>query len=63
VTLPNYGDLLPAGSVREQIVSAAANVIFSSPISQKVESETSGDAVAGTKEIVEAVSKLLPWRK
>ena len=63
VTLPNYGDLLPPGPVREQIVSAAANVIFSSPIGQRAEPETSGDAIAGTKEIVEAAAKLLPWRK
>ena len=63
VTLPNYGDLLPPGPVREQIVSGAANVIFSSPIGQRAEPESSGDATAGTKEIVEAVSKLLPWRK
>jgi hypothetical protein len=63
VTLPNYGDLLPSGPVREQIVSGAANVIFSSPIGQRMEPETSGDAIAGTKEIVEAVSKLLPWKR
>jgi hypothetical protein len=63
VTLPNYGDLLPEGSVRQQIINGAANVIFSSPIGQRAEPESAGDAIAGTKEIVEAVAKLLPWRK
>jgi hypothetical protein len=63
VTLPNYGDLLPSGPVREQIVTAAANVIFSSPIGQRAEPETTGDAIAGAKELVEAASKLMPWWK
>jgi hypothetical protein len=63
VSLPNYGDLLPVGAVRDQIVSGAANVIFSSPVGQRAERETSGDVIAGAKELVDAAAKLMPWKK
>jgi len=63
VTLPNYGDLLQQGSVRDQIVSGAANVIFSSPVGQKTDSEGSLDPVAGAKELLETASKLMPWKR
>ena len=64
VTLPNYGDLLPTGPVRDQIVSGAANVILSSPIGPRVEVDKSSIAViSGANELVEAASKLMPWKK
>ena len=63
VTLPNYGDLLQQGSVRDQIVSGAANVIFSSPLGQRTEPEASLDPIAAAKELLETVSKLTPWKR
>jgi hypothetical protein len=63
VTLPNYGDLVQEGTVRDQIVTGAANVIFASPVARAGESGSTTDAMSAAKEIVEAAAKLLPWKR
>jgi len=63
VTLPSYGDLVPAGAVRDQIMTAAANVVFSSPISRTAEAESSADVLNATKQVIESAAKLMPWKK
>jgi len=63
VTLPSYGDLVPAGPVRDQIMTAAANQVFSSPISRTAEPESSADVINATKQVIESAAKLMPWKK
>lgn len=56
-SLPNYGDLAKDANVRDQIVTAATNVIFVSPGEQARRAERSGVLVSGLKETVEALTK------
>jgi len=59
-SLPNYGDLTREPAVRDQIVTGATNVIFSSPTSKHIESEKQEKVLGGVKEIFDSVSKLIP---
>lgn len=59
-SLPNYGDLTREPAVRDQIVTGATNVIFSSPTSKHIESEKQEKILGGVKEIFDSVSKLIP---
>ena len=61
-TLPNYGDLARNDSVKDQIVSGATNVIFSSPISKTQEHEKDVMPTEGVKNIIESVIKLVGRR-
>jgi hypothetical protein len=58
-SLPNYGDLARESSVRDQIVTAATSVIFSSPSEQARKMETSNAMLGGFKEVVDAMGKAL----
>jgi len=62
-SLPNYGDLTREPAVRDQIVTGATNVIFSSPTSKHVESEKQEKILGGVKEIFDSVSKLMPRKE
>ena len=57
VSLPNYGDLARDQSVRDQIVTGATNVIFSSPTARAKESEKADAVISGIREIVDSVGK------
>lgn len=61
-TLPNYGDLARNDSVKDQIVSGATSVIFSSPISKTQEHEKDVMPTEGVKNIIESVIKLVGRR-
>lgn len=58
-SLPNYGDLAREHGVRDQIVTAATSVIFSSPSEQARKAETSNAMVGGFREIVDVMGKAL----
>lgn len=58
-SLPNYGDLAREPAVRDQIVTGATNVIFTSPTSNSKESEKGDLTIAGVKELFDSVSKLV----
>jgi hypothetical protein len=57
VSLPNYGDLTREPSVRDQIVTGATSVIFSSPTLRAKETEKSDAVIGGVREIVESLGK------
>jgi hypothetical protein len=57
-SLPNYGDLAREPAVRDQIVTGATNVIFTSPTSQSKEREKSSVTLGGLKELVDSIAKL-----
>lgn len=56
-SLPNYGDIAREPAVRDKIVTAATDVIFTSPSEQARKAETSGAMAAGMKEILDSVAK------
>lgn len=58
-SLPNYGDLARDHAIRDQIVTAATSVIFSSPSEQARKMETSNAMLGGFKEVVDAMGKAL----
>jgi hypothetical protein len=58
-SLPNYGDLARDHAIRDQIVTAATAVIFSSPSEQARKMETSNAMLGGFKEVVDAMGKAL----
>jgi len=58
-SLPNYGDLTREPSVRDQIVTGATNVIFSSPTSKHIEPENQEKVLDSVKNIFDSVSKLV----
>ena len=58
-SLPNYGDLAREQSVRDQIVTAATTVIFTSPTEQARNLENSGAMLSSMKEVVETMGKAL----
>nr|WP_321239297.1 hypothetical protein [uncultured Tolumonas sp.] len=61
-SLPNYGDLAREQSVKDQIVTGATSVIFSSP-SQDAKNNQNSDAVlSGIKEMIESVGKAFSKR-
>lgn len=62
-SLPNYGDLAREAGVRDQIVTAATTVIFSSPSEQARNAETSNALAGSMKEVVDAMSKALSSKK
>jgi hypothetical protein len=57
VSQPNYGDLAREPSVRDQIVTGATSVIFSSPTLRAKETEKSDAVIGGVREIVESLGK------
>lgn len=59
-SLPNYGDLTREPAVRDQIVTGATNVIFSSPTSRHIDTEKQDKVLGGVKEIFDSVAKLIP---
>jgi hypothetical protein len=62
VSLPNYGDLAREPTVRDQIVTAAASLIFTSPAHQSKETVKSDEVIGGIREIIESVGKVIPRR-
>lgn len=62
-SLPNYGDLTREPAVRDQIVTGATNVIFSTPTSKPPDSLRSEKLLGGMKEIFDSVSKLVPHKE
>ncbi|MGV8836160.1 hypothetical protein [Cellvibrio sp.] len=62
-SLPNYGDLTREPSVRDQIVTAATNVIFSTPAKQKIEPENSEKLLDSVKELFDSIAKILPKKE
>lgn len=58
-SLPNYGELARDHAIRDQIVTAATAVIFSSPSEQARKMETSNAMLGSFKEVVDAMSKAL----
>ncbi|MBL8360421.1 MAG: hypothetical protein JNN18_08000 [Rubrivivax sp.] len=58
-SLPNYGDLAREPTIRDRIVTAATQVIFSSPSEQARKLETNSAVLGGFKEVVEAMGKAL----
>ena len=61
-SLPNYGDLAREPAVRDQIVTAAATVIFTSPTEQARKVESSSAMLGSMKEVVEALTKAVGKR-
>jgi hypothetical protein len=61
-SLPNYGDLTREPAVRDQIVTGATNVIFSTPTSRQPDTEHSEKFFGGIKEVIESLAKLLPGK-
>jgi hypothetical protein len=61
-SLPNYGDLAREPAVRDQIVTAASTVIFTSPTEQARKFESSNAMLDGMKEVVETLSKAVGKR-
>lgn len=59
-SLPNYGDLTREPAIRDQIVTGATNVIFSSPIAKNSESDKQDKVLGSIKEIFDSLAKLLP---
>lgn len=56
-TLPNYGDLAKDDSVKDQIVSGASNVIFTSPVQRAVRKEKDTNSIESIKSLFETASK------
>jgi hypothetical protein len=61
-SLPNYGDLAREPGVRDQIVTAAAKVIFSSPTDRSREEDRPDVLIKRFKDITESVGGLLSKR-
>jgi hypothetical protein len=61
-SLPNYGDLAKDVAVKDQIVSGASNVIFTSPIRKVQDQDSEMLPIETIKGLLEAVSKVLPKR-
>lgn len=59
-SLPNYGDLTREPAIRDQIVTGATNVIFSSPIAKNSESDKQDKVLGGIKEVFDSLAKLVP---
>ena len=57
-SLPNYGDLAREPAVRDQIVTGATNVIFTSPTSRSKENDKGGISLGGVKDLVDSIAKL-----
>jgi hypothetical protein len=58
-SLPNYGDLTREPAVRDQIVTGATNVIFSSPTSKNASVDNSEKSILNVKEILDSLGKLV----
>lgn len=56
-TLPNYGDLAKDDNVKDQIVSGASNVIFTSPVQRASRKEKDTDAIESIKSLFETAGK------
>lgn len=59
-SLPNYGDLTREPAVRDQIVTGATNVIFTSPTAKSNESSRDDKTLSGVRDIVDSIGKLIP---
>lgn len=60
ISLPNYGDLTRQPAVRDQIVSAATNVIFSAPTNKRTETDAYDKGLDYIKEVLASVTKFIP---
>jgi hypothetical protein len=63
-SLPNYGDLAVDNQVKDQILSEASKVIFTSPSNEK--KEPSDDQIVGLEQInrlMVSINKLVPKAK
>jgi hypothetical protein len=58
-SLPNYGDLTREPAVRDQIVTGATNVIFSTPTSRKSEPDRSDKLLGSMKDVIDSIAKLI----
>jgi hypothetical protein len=58
-SLPNYGDLAREQNVRDQIVTAATTVIFSSPSEQARKAEASHVMADNFREVIDTLGKAL----
>lgn len=58
-SLPNYGDLAREPAVRDQIVTGATNVIFTSPTARAREHDKADPGIGGLKELVDSITKLV----
>jgi hypothetical protein len=58
ISLPNYGELA-SEAVRDQIVTGAVNVIFSSPTAHSAALDKSQATIGGMKEMLDTVVKLV----
>lgn len=56
-SLPNYGDLAREQSVKDQIVTGATTVIFTSPTQDSKSAQNSDAVLSGVKELIESVGK------
>lgn len=58
-TLPNYGDLAKDIAVKDQIVTGASNVIFTSPISKVQHYDKDALPLEGMKGIIDSIGKAI----
>jgi hypothetical protein len=57
-SLPNYGDLAREPAVRDQIVTSATNVIFTSPTARTKAAKTSETSLDNVNQLIDSISKL-----
>jgi hypothetical protein len=58
-SLPNYGDLTRDATVRDQIVTAATDVIFSSPTPKRLDTAKAEDTMKGISGVLDSAAKLV----
>lgn len=59
-SLPNYGNLAGAPDVKDQIISSASNVVFTSPIEKKVKESTNNSSSLGElNSLLEKLTKII----
>lgn len=56
-SLPNYGDLAREQSVKDQIVTGATTVIFTSPTQDSKSAQNSDAVLSGVRELIESIGK------
>lgn len=59
-SLPNYGDLAGDPKVKDQIISSATEVIFTTPIDKRIQSKKSNNNMTEVKQLIDSLGKLLP---
>lgn len=61
-SLPNYGDLAREPAVRDQIVTGATSVIFTSPTAQAHVGRKNEVTMSSVSQLIESLSKLAPGK-